>query len=70
MNIHIEFLRSPGQVQEALRRDGWQLSASRAKGFTASHPKVPNEATARARFHLLGLLTSSQVRIDFHPWAN
>jgi hypothetical protein len=70
MKIHIEFLQSSGQVQEVLRKDGWKLSASRAKGFHASHPKVPNEATARARFSLLGLLTSPQVRIDFHPFAN
>jgi hypothetical protein len=70
MNIHIEFLRTPGPVQEALKNDGWHLSASRTKGFTASHPQVPNETTARARFHLLGLLTSSGVRIDFYPWAN
>ena len=65
MNIRIRFLRQPDALQETLRRDGWKLRAEPGNQVFVEHREVRDEASARSRFHQLGLLTSPSLHIDF-----
>jgi hypothetical protein len=65
MQLDIHFLRSAEKIREILRQDGWNMTTN-----TASHPRVPDEVTARHRLEQLGLLTSPAVQIDFPPQQN
>jgi hypothetical protein len=64
MNVHIEFVRSGGDLSRLLRRDGWSLDHDH-HAFSASHPEVLDESAARNRLCRLGILTSPAVRIEF-----
>jgi len=65
MKVHLRFLRQHGELQQALRNDGWQFEKEHDESLLARHPQVPDESAARVRLHQLGLLTSSSVWIDF-----
>jgi hypothetical protein len=65
MHLHIQLLRDPDGLREALRSDGWKLEGGRLDTFVATHPYAPDDVAARVRLHHLGLLTSSFLRIDF-----
>jgi hypothetical protein len=65
MRVHFEMLRQPDEVLAALRSDGWELESAEGGGVCARHPRVPDEEAARSRLTDLGLLTSSQLRINF-----
>ena len=69
MTIHIELLRQREAVRELLREDGWRLDKANG-GFTAKHPAVQDEPTARGRLSALGLLISPLIRIEFGPAAH
>jgi len=65
MNLHIQLLRDPDDVQDTLRDDGWSLERERQGLVLARHPNVRDEQDARSRLCPLGLLTSSGLRIQF-----
>jgi hypothetical protein len=66
MKIYLEFLNKPSRSQEVLRHDGWVLHANpEGEGYRATHPVIRTETDARLRFARLGLLTSSDLRIEF-----
>jgi hypothetical protein len=67
MVVHIHVLRGPHEVARALRQDGWTLDEATPISFEATHPRVDDQAAARARLYRLGLLTSSRLRIEFAP---
>ena len=69
MQTRIDFLRTPGQLEQILRKDGWQLQAGSETVRNFKHPDVPDQDAARTRLYRLGLLTSGAVRVDFGPWA-
>jgi hypothetical protein len=65
MQMHVQFLRRSTDLAALLVRDGWRLEPQGDRFFRAEHPRVENEDAARSRLHLLGLLTSCSLRIDF-----
>jgi hypothetical protein len=65
MKVHLRFLRQAGQLQEALRNDGWHLEREKDESLFARHPLVRDEVAARNRLNRLGLLTSGSVCIEF-----
>ncbi|HEV3258428.1 MAG TPA: hypothetical protein VG013_16225 [Gemmataceae bacterium] len=65
MNLYLQLLRDPDDLQETLRGDGWKLEPEHHDFVLARHPQVQDEGAARSRLHHLGLLTSSCLRIEF-----
>jgi hypothetical protein len=65
MQMHVQFLQRPTALASLLVRDGWRLEPQGDRSFRAEHPRVENEGAARRRLHVLGLLTSCFLRIDF-----
>jgi hypothetical protein len=65
MQLHVQFLRRSTALASLLLRDGWRLEPQSDRSFRAQHPRVGDERAARSRLHLLGLLTSGSLRIDF-----
>jgi hypothetical protein len=65
MRLHIEMLRNCQAIGEALREQGWCLDKAGASSYSAVHPDVVDQATARHHLHALGLLTSPALRIHF-----
>jgi hypothetical protein len=69
LNIHIQPLRHHEAVRRLLMKHGWRLDKVNAMQYSAKHPAVDDEDTARGRLNDLGLLTSSAVRIEFDRYA-
>jgi hypothetical protein len=69
MKLHIETLRNREGIRELLREHGWRLDKGGGSSYSARHPAVSDQATARERLNALGLLTSPAVRIEFNPHA-
>ena len=69
MNLHIQTLRQRDSVRRLLLEHGWRLDGS-GKTYSARHPDVKDQETARHRLNDAGLLTSAAVRIEFDPLAN
>jgi hypothetical protein len=65
VQVHIELLRHPNQVQDALEEDGWSLQQEPGGRVRARHPQVRSEPAARLSLHHLGLLVSSWLRVEF-----
>jgi hypothetical protein len=65
MFTRFQFLHEPAGLLQALRGDGWDLQGEPGGPVTATHPNVPDEAAARTRLGLLGLLISGSLRIHF-----
>jgi hypothetical protein len=65
MKVHISPLDPLFALQERLERDGWRVDPGQDGSLVASHTAVTNEPRARWRLHLMGLLTSRNVRIEF-----
>jgi hypothetical protein len=65
MKVHLKFLRRGEVSQEALQKDGWHLERQADGSVTAGHPLVCDEAAARNRLYVLGLLTSAAASIEF-----
>jgi hypothetical protein len=67
MDIHFQTQGTVQDVRPLLRKSGWRLDGGGPADFHASHPEAKDQATARARLYLVGMLTSSRVRIEFGP---
>ena len=65
MKLHLRLIRKQDLIEKALRADGWRLERQSADWFTAHHPLVGDESTARFRLNALGLLTSASLQIEF-----
>jgi hypothetical protein len=65
MLTRFQFLHEPTNQLQALQGDGWRLQGEPGGPFTGTHPDVSDEAAARYRLNLLGLLISRSVRIRF-----
>ena len=52
-------------VSDQLESAGWHLDQATEGGFLASHSEIDSVPDARQRLQQMGLLTSSQVRIEF-----
>src|SRR5271157_1397299 len=70
MRIHIFELRSQRHCRKLLKADGWRLHDEGTTSFSAVHPHVKDQPTARTRLQQLGLLTSSHLRIEFDVGMN
>ncbi len=68
MHLYIQTLRRGEEIRERLRHDGWQLLAKSGEQMLACHPSVMDEKEARRRLHVLGLLTSAALRVEFQRW--
>lgn len=66
MRISIEELRKHLTLRDDLARDGWRQRDVTATAIDISHPAILDEESARSRLTKLGLLTSNNLRIDFH----
>ncbi|MBI1904070.1 MAG: hypothetical protein HYS13_23460 [Planctomycetia bacterium] len=66
MKVQISPLDPFVALKERLERDGWRVDQGQDGSLLASHSAVKNEPHARWRLHLMGLLTSRNVRIEFH----
>jgi hypothetical protein len=65
MNLQIQLLHRGDVVKDCLRRDGWKLLSENRDTLSACHAAVDSESAARQRLHVLGLLTSAALRIEF-----
>lgn len=65
MRLHIQVLHGGESRIELLRRDGWQMEAESVGCMSAFHPDVKDERSARRRLHVMGMLTSAALRIEF-----
>jgi hypothetical protein len=70
MNLHIQTLRHRDSVRRLLLKNGWRLDRASGPHYSARHPDVTDQQSARHRLNHLGLLTSAAVRIEFGPHAN
>jgi hypothetical protein len=64
MNLRVQLLRHPSDLEKALRDDGWLLEPGPSDSFCLRHSEVPDEGAARRRLYRLGLLTSGALRIE------
>jgi hypothetical protein len=64
MILHIEPVRKSEGIHELLCSHGWRLEQLSGTTYSAQHPAVTDQASARQKLHALGLLTSPAVRID------
>jgi hypothetical protein len=70
MIVHLEMLHNRETIRELLRQHGWRLDRTDSEtSYSAQHPTVTDQQSARARLNAVGLLTSSSLRIDFVPKA-
>jgi hypothetical protein len=67
MQMHVQFLRRSTDLALLLVRNGWRLMPQGDRSYRAQHPGIRDERAARSRLHLLGLLTSGSLRIEFGP---
>jgi hypothetical protein len=65
MHVRIQSLRRSEAVLGALREDGWAVEFGQDGAVCARHPLAADEGAARSRLHVLGLLTSGSLRIEF-----
>ncbi len=71
MKVHIEMLHHEEGICNLLRYYGWRLNrAAGEASYSARHPTVTDQATARAHLYAAGLLTSPNLRIEFGSHAN
>ena len=71
MNVHIEMLHDREGIRKLLHHHGWRLDrAGGEASYSARHPAVTDQASARDRLNATGLLTSPALRITFVPQAN
>ena len=71
MTLHIQLLHHGERIRKVLRDHGWRLDrAGGESSYSARHPTVTDQASARARLNAAGLLTSPALRIEFAPHAN
>jgi hypothetical protein len=70
MKLHIHMLHDSEGIRKLLRCQGWRLDrAGGASSYSARHPRVTDQRSARDRLNATGLLTSSALRIEFVPQA-
>ena len=70
MKVHIQTLRDRDAVRHLLLKHGWRLDRASGPHYSARHPDVTDQKSARHRLNDLGLLTSAAVRIEFDPLTN
>jgi hypothetical protein len=70
MKVHIQTLRQRDSVRRLLLEHGWRLDRASGTHYSARHPDVRDQQSARHRLNAAGLLTSGAVRIEFDPHAN
>jgi hypothetical protein len=71
VNVHIEMLHHQEGICTLLRHHGWRLDRMvGAACYSAHHPTVTDQATARAHLNVAGLLISPNLRIEFGPDAD
>jgi hypothetical protein len=71
VRLHIEILRDRENVRKLLKKQGWRLDQAGSQPiYSARHPTVTDEASARWRLNESGLLISPALRIQFFPYAN
>ena len=69
MMVQVHILNRDDEVSATLLHDGWQLETPTPGELLARHHAAIDESSARHRLDKVGLLTSSNVRIEFHhPW--
>jgi hypothetical protein len=68
MIVRIEMLHHREGIRRVLRHHGWRLDQAGSETiYSARHPTVTDQTTARDRLHAAGLLTSPALRIEFVP---
>jgi hypothetical protein len=67
MDVHFEAVKGPAGLRALLEANGWRLDDGEDNHFTAHHPDVTDQPTARQKLNRMGLLTSAQLRIEFGP---
>jgi hypothetical protein len=65
VRIRVLAFRHSPEIRETLRKDGWTLDEGPTPWFSAEHARARDGTAARRRLHRLGLLTSSDLRIEF-----
>jgi hypothetical protein len=71
MNVHIEMLHHREGIRKLLHDHGWRLDRAEGEAtYSARHPTVTDQATARDQLNAVGLLTSPALRITFVPQVN
>jgi hypothetical protein len=63
--LHIEMRSRSDTVKEQLEREGWHVDTKQDGSMLATHSGVIQEPEVRQRLDQMGLLTSSQVKIEF-----
>jgi hypothetical protein len=71
VNVRIEILHDREGIRKLLRRHGWRLNrADGEANYSARHPAVTDQASARDWLNAASLLTSPALRIEFVPHAS
>jgi hypothetical protein len=71
MCVRIEILHDRESIRKLLQREGWHIERVGGEAtYSARHPTITDEASARFRLHESGLLTSAALRIEFLPYTN
>jgi hypothetical protein len=65
MDVHFEAVKGPAGLRALLEANGWRLDEGEGDHFTARHPDVMDQPTARQKLNRMGLLTSARLRIEF-----
>ena len=71
MRVCIEILRDGKNIRKVLQQHGWQIDRAGGEAtYSARHPTITDEPSARSRLNESSLLTSPALRIEFFPYAN
>jgi hypothetical protein len=65
----MQLLNPSEALVETLEAGGWRLDAAHGEVIVATHPRLGDQAAARAHLRELGLLTSPVVRVEFEYGA-
>ena len=65
MTVYINSAHPLDLIRARLAANRWTLAAAAEGGLLVRHPDLPNERALRERLYALGLLTASDLRMEF-----